>query len=334
MTVERRKSNWDLSKGESMLQAIGHARLALCITDPTLPDNPIVYANLAFTELTGYEPDEVIGRNCRFLQGEETTPESVAAVRGIIEHQIVDTVEIVNYRKDGSTFLNALQIGPILDDNGKLVFFFGSQLDISARRQFETEARDLAKAELVHRLTNITNVMSAIIRLTAREEEDAAEFGRTLAQRLSALGEFHINTILNTGTDEPTLSDLVRAILEAYAPLGSEQISLSGPALVLPFSLRSTLTLVLNEVATNAVKHGALGSETGVVDVGWTVEDRDGDRQVRLTWREINGPEVREPRQQSGSKMIAQVLAAMGGQIGYEWSASGLIATMEFTVPT
>ena len=80
MNAENVRSNWDLRKDEGMVQAIRHARLPLCITDPTLPDNPIVFTNQAFSDLTGYDPDEVIGKNCRFLQGEETTPASIAAI--------------------------------------------------------------------------------------------------------------------------------------------------------------------------------------------------------------------------------------------------------------
>ena len=157
-------------------KVVRYARLPLCITDPTLPDNPIVYVNEAFTDLTGYRMEEIVGQNCRFLQGPDTTPESVETVRQILLERRVDTVEIVNYRKDGSRFLNALQLGPINDEDGKLIYFFGSQLDVSERRRVEREHRQLADDELLHRLRNIVNVMTAMVRITAREEPTPGAF--------------------------------------------------------------------------------------------------------------------------------------------------------------
>ena len=85
-------------------QAMAQTRMAICLTDPNQEDDPIVFCNRAFRELTGYDEDEIVGHNCRFLQGPDTTPESVETVRQILLERRVDTVEIVNYRKDGSSF--------------------------------------------------------------------------------------------------------------------------------------------------------------------------------------------------------------------------------------
>lgn len=176
-------------------KVVRYARLPLCITDPTQPDNPIVYVNEAFTDLTGYRMEEIVGQNCRFLQGPDTTPESVETVRQILLDRRVDTVEIVNYRKDGSRFVNALQLGPINDEDGKLIYFFGSQLDVSERRRVEREHRQLADDELLHRLRNIVNVMTAMVRITAREEPKPGAFADKVIDRLSALGAAHFDTI-------------------------------------------------------------------------------------------------------------------------------------------
>ncbi|HCL4234114.1 TPA: PAS domain-containing protein, partial [Pseudomonas aeruginosa] len=81
--------------------AVETTRMPMLITDPNQPDNPIIFANHAFLEMTGYDPDEIVGTNCRFLQGPETNREMVAQVRTAIEERRDISVEIINYRKDG-----------------------------------------------------------------------------------------------------------------------------------------------------------------------------------------------------------------------------------------
>lgn len=103
---------------------------AAVLSDPRLPDNPIIACNDAFLRLTGYERDEIIGRNCRFLRGPDTEPELSETLRTAIREQRPVMVEILNYRKDGSSFRNAVMIAPLLDDEGKAEYFLGSQMEL------------------------------------------------------------------------------------------------------------------------------------------------------------------------------------------------------------
>jgi PAS domain S-box-containing protein len=114
--------------------AVEKTRMPMIVTDPRLPDNPIVFANPAFVALTGYELDELLGRNCRFLQGPATSKAAVARVRAAIERCAEINIELLNYRKDGSSFWNDLYISPVLSRDGELLFFFASQLDVTRRR--------------------------------------------------------------------------------------------------------------------------------------------------------------------------------------------------------
>ena len=102
---------------------------------------------------SGYWPEELVGRNCRFLQGPETDRETVADVRRAIAERKEIATEILNYRKNGSTFWNALFISPVYDQKGELVYFFGSQLDVSRRRDAEEALRQSQKMEAVGQLT-------------------------------------------------------------------------------------------------------------------------------------------------------------------------------------
>ncbi|WP_122465205.1 histidine kinase famiy protein [Brevundimonas lutea] len=133
--------------------AVEMTRMPMIVTDPNLPDNPIVFANVAFHELSGYATDELVGRNCRFLQGEDTDRETVAAVRNAIEKRTDIAVEILNYRKDGSAFWNALFISPVFASDGRLLYFFASQLDVSRRKDAEDALRQAQKMEAVGQLT-------------------------------------------------------------------------------------------------------------------------------------------------------------------------------------
>ncbi|GJE52742.1 Sensor histidine kinase RcsC [Methylobacterium tardum] len=123
-----------------LFTAADKTRMAMIVTDPNLPDNPIVFANRAFLELSGYAAEELIGRNCRFLQGAKTNPAHVARIRKAIAARRDVVVELLNYRRDGSTFVNELYVSPVFGPHGELLFFFGSQLDLTRFREQEGHA--------------------------------------------------------------------------------------------------------------------------------------------------------------------------------------------------
>jgi PAS domain S-box-containing protein len=113
------------------------SRSSFLVTSPRLPGNPIVYASLGFLELTGYSLDRVLGRNCRFLQGPETDPLSVAVMSEAIDQGKDTAVSILNYRRDGSTFWNKVLISAIRDGKGNTTNYIGLQCPISSPTQLE-----------------------------------------------------------------------------------------------------------------------------------------------------------------------------------------------------
>lgn len=128
-------------------------RMPMILTDPRHPDNPIVFANKAFLDLTGYEEAEVLNRNCRFLQGAHTDRETVRLLRESIAAREAISIEILNYRRDGTAFWNAVFIGPVYDKAGELLYFFASQLDVTRRRESEQAYRQAQKMEAIGQLT-------------------------------------------------------------------------------------------------------------------------------------------------------------------------------------
>lgn len=115
----------------SFIKALQTAQQNFIVTDPKLPDNPIVYASKGFLNLTGYSLDQILGRNCRFLQGPETDPKSVEGIRNAIDTGKDHSVCLLNYRIDGSTFWNQFFIAPLRDDAGKITNFVGVQCKVS-----------------------------------------------------------------------------------------------------------------------------------------------------------------------------------------------------------
>lgn len=128
-------------------RALEGASEGITISDPNLPDNPLIYVNSGFEAMTGYSKDEVIGRNCRFLQGPQTSRLAAEEIRQAIACQRPCVVEILNYRKDGSTFWNRLSITPVRDANGQVTHYIGIQSDITERKRTEDLLRQ-ANADL------------------------------------------------------------------------------------------------------------------------------------------------------------------------------------------
>lgn len=128
---------------------IENSPVAAVISDPRQPDNPIVECNNAFVALTGYSRDEIVGRNCRFLSGEDTEPWLTEKLRTGIRRRQPTMVEILNYKKDGTPFRNAVMVAPIFDDSGELEYFLGSQVELAQDAAQESEqSRQLAHAKI------------------------------------------------------------------------------------------------------------------------------------------------------------------------------------------
>ncbi|WP_245411553.1 PAS domain-containing protein [Alkalicoccus urumqiensis] len=116
-------------------------QLVFIISDPEQPDNPIIYANQGFSDLTGYPREEMIGRNCRFLQGEDTDPETLATLRKAIAAKEPVSVEILNYKRDGTPFWNLLHIDPIYLEAEEQHYFVGIQKDITEYKEAQEQLK-------------------------------------------------------------------------------------------------------------------------------------------------------------------------------------------------
>nr|AML77969.1 putative LOV domain-containing protein [Syzygium micranthum] len=122
----------EMRKGIDLATTLERIEKNFVITDPRLPDNPIIFASDSFLELTEYSREEILGRNCRFLQGPETDPATVRKIREAIDNQREVTVQLINYTKSGKKFWNLFHLQPMRDQKGEVQYFIGVQLDGSA----------------------------------------------------------------------------------------------------------------------------------------------------------------------------------------------------------
>jgi len=140
-------------RGNIFFAAVEMTRMPMLITDPRQEDNPIVFANGAFVDLTGYSKEEIMGRNCRFLQGPDTDRATVAELRRAVDEARAVAVDLLNYKADGTPFWNALFFGPIFDQDGQLLYFFASQMDITERRNNQESWLQAQKMEAIGQLS-------------------------------------------------------------------------------------------------------------------------------------------------------------------------------------
>lgn len=142
-------------------RAMDEAPIGITITDPTRDDNPLIYVNDSFEQLTGYSRDEIIGQNCRFLQGEKSDPESVSSMRNAIADERPVSVELVNYRKNGNRFWNSVDVVPIRNPDGEVTNYVGFQTDITKRKKADARAKRRAETVRQER-KNLEQVLDRI----------------------------------------------------------------------------------------------------------------------------------------------------------------------------
>jgi len=136
-----------------VLDSIRFSPIATVVSDPTQADNPLIAVNAAFCALTGYTEAEVIGRNCRFLRGPDTENGQTEKLRTAVYGQQSALAELINYRKDGSPFRNAVMIAPLFDDDGNLELFVGSQIEVLPEEGSIGLVRQQQAAQIVDRLS-------------------------------------------------------------------------------------------------------------------------------------------------------------------------------------
>ena len=289
--TDRKERKRTLTRRE---QAINEAPVGIVITDPNRPDNPMVYVNDAFVAMTGYPREESVGRNCRFLQGDNTDPETVARIRKAIDAAEPVAVEIRNYRRDGTEFWNHLEIAPVTNDAGEVVNYVGFQQDVTDRKQRQEQIAVLDRL-LRHNLRNDINVIRGHAEMIAADASGAvsasADTILDTSDQLLGLAEKerHITELL---IEKPTYSELdlcahlrdVASAVESEHPDASVRVSCPDGLTIRP---TTQFGRAITELVTNAVVH----NESPSPDVAVTASRTDGAVRIDVA---DTGPPIPE----------------------------------------
>ncbi|WP_276258589.1 PAS domain S-box protein [Haloglomus litoreum] len=211
-------------------RAIDEAAVGISISDYRQPDNPLVYINDRFEEITGYDAATALGRNCRFLQGADTDPEQVAELRRAIEAGEPARVQLLNYRQDGTPFWNRLTVAPIRDDEGTVTHFVGFQEDVTEER--ERERRYEAILDNADQFAGLLEPDGTVV------EANAAALDAIDATRGDVVGHPFPETEWFDDDSRPVVEDAIERAAAGELVRGELDLTLSSGDLALAFTLK------------------------------------------------------------------------------------------------
>jgi len=294
------------------------------------PDHVFEHVNEAYSELVGHRP--IIGRPVR-----EALPEVVG--QGFID--LLDTVVTTGkpFVADGIKAVLQDETGamrerfldfvyqPTFDPSGTVTGIFVQGSDVTAQ-VVAARQREVLTGELEHRVRNTLAMVTAIVDQTFRSAETKDAAHEVLKGRIIALTHAH-DILSRTSWRDAAITDVVMAALTPHQT-PEHRIRQIGPALPITARQSLSLSLALHELATNALKYGALSAATGIVEVTWTEEDTGRGPRLRFKWEESGGPPVTPPtRRGFGTRLIEQMLAAdFGAEVRIDYRLAGVVCEL------
>ncbi|HEY8033065.1 MAG TPA: PAS domain S-box protein [Methylocella sp.] len=290
--------------------------------------------------LFGYAAEEVIGKPITLLIPIDRHGEESDILSRIRRGERIDHYETVRRRKDGSLIEISVTVSPIENADGRIIGASKIARDITERKRAQ-EQKNILLREMSHRIKNLFAVTSGLLTLSARSARTPADMAEAVRGRLGALARAHGLTRpgLINGEDKPgqgtTLHVLVQTIFAPYVDPdrveGHGFYLVTGPCLPIGGNAVTSVALILHELATNAVKYGALSSPRGYIHIDWSVKKDE----FLLTWKEHGGPSLAGPPEHEGfgSSLVRRLVTdQFGGQLSYDWKPKGLIIRLSMPV--
>lgn len=280
--------------------------------------------NRGAERLFGYEPEQVIGKPITILIPEDRQHEEPAILERIRRGERVEHYETVRQRKDGSPLEISLTISPIEDPDGRIIGASKVARDITERRRAEAH-KELLLNEMKHRIKNSLATVQALAMQTMRHAP-ADELAMFVA-RLHALAGVH-ELLTFQDWNRARVGEIVRRALRPFEEKHRQHFLIEGPEAASLDATRSvSLSMAVHELATNAVKYGALSNGSGQVHIAWQTAPDD---RLKLRWQETGGPPVKPPERKGfGSRLIERALEGELGGARLEFAPEGVTCTLE-----
>jgi len=276
--ITQRKENEATLKLQE--RAMSASNNGIVIADTKQKDNPIIYVNPAFEQITGYNQKEIIGQNCRFLQGKEHNQEGLNQLREALQKGKGCQVILRNYRKDGSLFWNELSISPIYNENHQLTHYIGIQSDITDRKQAEEEIKNSLKEkelllkEIHHRVKNNLLVVTSILELQKEyiKDEQMIDIFQQSQDRIYSMALIHEKLYQSTNLDKINFGDYLESLLNTLLlsyNYNTDLIKIEYQIQSFPLNIETAIpcALIFNELICNSFKHGFPNGKTGQIKV-------------------------------------------------------------------
>jgi PAS domain S-box-containing protein len=287
--------------------------------------------NPAAERLFGYSATEIIGHHIDILADATRHSEQQELIRRAQFDGTVEPYEARRIRKDGSLVDVSVSIAPVKSVDGAVLSLSVAVHDITDRKEWEVRQR-LMTRELAHRIKNSFAVLQGILRSTLRTSQTPQDFAEAFSGRLQSLAAAQ-DVLTSNDWRGAELGSLARSQIASYVDLKDGRVEIVGPKMELPADYAAPLGLVFNELATNAIKFGALSVPEGTVLIFWTVaRDVDSGSRVILTWKENGGPSPdTSPARGFGSSLIQRSLAA--AKVETQYVPDGLVCTIDMKIP-
>ena len=303
----------------------------MLFTDARDLDNPIIFANDSYLELTGYARQEVLGQNFNFLLAQGEPDQSLGEIEAL-KRGASEGVEICYHRKDGSQFCAAVFVHPVRDENGALVQYFASFVDLTRHKHEQAKSAQLIE-ELNHRVKNTLATVQSIVWQALRVRSDPAEIREAIESRLFDMSRSH-DLLTQQSWQSASMPDIANDALAPFSLKNGEVDRIiigQGEDIRLPPKTALALGIALNELATNAVKYGALSNAKGRLLIQWTIVDNLAGKRLVISWQESDGPPVNPPKRKGfGSQVLERGLAMeIEAKVSLYYPASGLQCTID-----
>jgi two-component system, chemotaxis family, CheB/CheR fusion protein len=291
-------------------------------------DGVITSWNRSAERVFGYKAEEAIGKPITILIPHERHDEEYEILGRIRRGEHVEHYETVRRCKDGSLLDISLTVSPVRDAEGKVIGASKIARDITERRRAQ-ERQKLLVGEIQHRIKNTLATVQAIATQTLRGAPSECE---AFVARLHALAAAH-DLLKDDNWQQAPLADLVGRALDPFQEKHRERFLIDGPdGIFLDAQKSSLLVMALHELATNAVKYGALSNEKGQVRVAWEILLSDAPKRCRLHWKENGGPLVKQPKHKGfGSLLLERALQYNLGQAQLDFDPQGLVCSIQIS---